>query len=551
MAIEKTIILNAETEDAVKEVKKVDDAIKDTTESTEKLSSELNTTGNDSKKNFGKVEKSAKKGAVGVNTVSAAFKRLGTILKTVAVTSVVAVFTAFASVASKNQVSIDVFTTSMTAVQILFNDIISGGERFKKSTGIFDYFKGIKEEAQGATRLLKEASLAQAELTQKTVESELAAEKERQTRDDLTETFRDRIEASERLLEIIKEQNDTTVDFAKISLNAAQTQFNLNNTIENSIAVIQAQTAVYEAENKAITALSEQRVSHVSLIRDEATQTVESSSIRSEAFLESIAIENELIKFEQNKIQARIELNNLRIEQEQDFLDTINEITGISVEERERLITESENRLLQLRVDNTLEQIELTEIRIQLQDDIVSASKNTLGSLSTIAGQETALGKALLVTKQVAAAAEIAIGISKLQFKATETIAEAAMDGAKATTSVATGAAVTLSAGFPAAIPLLIGYAAAAVGIVASIVQATKTSKQVAAKFGGTGPSIETPQVPTAPQFNIVGTAPENQLANVIQGQQQQPIKTFVVANEQSTAEALERNIIQTASFGN
>lgn len=53
----------------------------------------------------------------------------------------------------------------------------------------------------------------------------------------------------------------------------------------------------------------------------------------------------------------------------------------------------------------------------------------------------------------------------------------------------------------------------------------------------------------TAPEFNTVGSSGINQLAETIQAQQQRPVKTYVVAGEVSTAQALERNIIREAGI--
>lgn len=63
--------------------------------------------------------------------------------------------------------------------------------------------------------------------------------------------------------------------------------------------------------------------------------------------------------------------------------------------------------------------------------------------------------------------------------------------------------------------------------------------------------SINTPSVSTAPPaFNIVGAGGTNQLAEAITGQQQQPVKAFVVSQDVTTAQSLERNIIDGASLG-
>ena len=53
-----------------------------------------------------------------------------------------------------------------------------------------------------------------------------------------------------------------------------------------------------------------------------------------------------------------------------------------------------------------------------------------------------------------------------------------------------------------------------------------------------------------APDFNIVGQSPSNQLAAAVQGQFQQPIKAYVVSKDVTTAQAMDRNIIGTASLG-
>jgi hypothetical protein len=53
-----------------------------------------------------------------------------------------------------------------------------------------------------------------------------------------------------------------------------------------------------------------------------------------------------------------------------------------------------------------------------------------------------------------------------------------------------------------------------------------------------------------APDFNIVGQSPSNQLASAVQGQFQQPIKAYVVSKDVSTAQEMDRNIIGSASLG-
>lgn len=60
---------------------------------------------------------------------------------------------------------------------------------------------------------------------------------------------------------------------------------------------------------------------------------------------------------------------------------------------------------------------------------------------------------------------------------------------------------------------------------------------------GGAAPSM-----PAAPQFNVVGTSGVNQLASTLGSQQ--PVQAFVVANQVTTQQSMDRNIINNASLG-
>ncbi len=66
---------------------------------------------------------------------------------------------------------------------------------------------------------------------------------------------------------------------------------------------------------------------------------------------------------------------------------------------------------------------------------------------------------------------------------------------------------------------------------------------------GGAGGGIDTPTAPSqTPQFNIVGTSGVNQLAQSVA--QERPVKAYVVAGDVTTQQELDRNKVNTASFG-
>ena len=184
----------------------------------------------------------------------------------------------------------------------------------------------------------------------------------------------------------------------------------------------------------------------------------------------------------------------------------------------------------------------------QQTDAMLTQSKaQAVDAAISLFGAETAAGKAAVLAKQLLAAQEM---ISE----ARKTITFSSLVAARSTAAVAEGTAQTAKIGFPQNIPMLIGYALQAVGIIGAISSAVGKSKSVASSLGGGGgstPSIARPQAPASqpPAFNIVGAGAGNQLAETIAGQSQQPIKAFVTSQDVTTAQSLERNIVEGASI--
>ena len=139
--------------------------------------------------------------------------------------------------------------------------------------------------------------------------------------------------------------------------------------------------------------------------------------------------------------------------------------------------------------------------------------------------------------------------------EAKKTITFSSLVAARSSAAVAEGTAQTAKVGFPQNIPLLIGYGLQAAGIISAITSAVSKSKSVASSLGGGGggggSAISTPTAPAsqAPSFNIVGASDTNQLADAIGGQTQQPVQAFVVANDVTTAQSLENNIVEGATL--
>jgi len=66
---------------------------------------------------------------------------------------------------------------------------------------------------------------------------------------------------------------------------------------------------------------------------------------------------------------------------------------------------------------------------------------------------------------------------------------------------------------------------------------------------GGGGGSVPATPQPRTPSFNVVGATETSQLAEAIGEQTQEPVQAYVVANDVTTAQSLENNIVEGATL--
>jgi len=103
------------------------------------------------------------------------------------------------------------------------------------------------------------------------------------------------------------------------------------------------------------------------------------------------------------------------------------------------------------------------------------------------------------------------------------------------------------------AIPGPVGIAAGAVaaaGVLASGYANVKKILAVKTPKGGGGGSAPAGGAPTPPRFNVVGSSQQSQLSESIASQQNAPIRTYVVAQDVTTQQSLDRQIVNNATFG-
>ena len=402
------------------------------------------------------------------------------------------------------------------------------------------------ESAKTNVQLKKSAELA-AVANQGLIEQyDRQAEKLRQIRDDDLQSISDRKKANDELGVVLEEQEKAMLKNVDAILASAQAEFNKNSNQENTIALLEAQNEKTGVLAQIEGFRSEQISNRIALEKE----ALELTSAKSEAE-SNLAIEQKRFNAEQIEDEvSRLEALRLVLEEEQvlELARLQEKINNTAVGTQARLDSEIEFKEKKQEIDNSLFENEraIEEARRKQKED-------TLNKLISLAGAESALGKAALLAKQLIAAQELLIDLGFIKSKAQKAIIAANLEAGKSGAAVAGGFAQTLSLGFPAAIPALVGYAATAVGIVSAIKGAVSSSKKVAASVGGSGggssPSIAAPSV-QAPSFNIVGSSGSNQLAEAIGSQTQAPIKAFVVSSDVTTAQSLDRNIVSGASLG-
>jgi hypothetical protein len=108
--------------------------------------------------------------------------------------------------------------------------------------------------------------------------------------------------------------------------------------------------------------------------------------------------------------------------------------------------------------------------------------------------------------------------------------------------------------GMVAAVPGPVGIALGAVAAAGALASGYASVKKILAVKtpggGGGGGGVGGGSAPAPPQFNIVGQSSTNQLSQTIAGQQNRPIQTYVVGNQVSTQQSLDRNAVATSTFG-
>ena len=399
------------------------------------------------------------------------------------------------------------------------------------------------ETAKANQALEKSAQIAAAQSRILLEQYDRQAELQRQIRDDETKSIAERQAANNELNNILAKQEEEMTKNAKLVKAAAQAQFDLTGKTEDYVAVLEAEAEV-QAVAATVTGFKSEQQVNANALTKEATELT-NAKLESESLLsiEQKRFNAEQIDDELKRLEALKEIDILEAEQEtirlQAIVDNANAGTQAKIDAQIALDDFTEqSRQTGITRDN-----EITQAKIANEKMLTATKQKALDDLIAIGGAETKFGKAMFLLKQ-------ALAIKEMIMEAKKTITFSSIAAAKSTVAVAEGTAQTAKVGFPQNIPLLIGYAAQAAGIIGAIKSATGTAKSAVSGIGGGGGSIVEPTAPSAPPaFNVVGASGTNQLADAIGSQTQRPARAYVVSNDVTTAQEMDRNIIEGASI--
>ena len=200
-----------------------------------------------------------------------------------------------------------------------------------------------------------------------------------------------------------------------------------------------------------------------------------------------------------------------RISLEKELADTVKEAQEAEAERINDLL-EKKLEAAKIEADLKKQQVELAK-----QQDA-----ETLNNLISVVGEGSKIGKAAAVAQATIS------GIEGVQ------------------NAYTTAQSSPITALFPAYPLIQAGLAAAFSG------KQIQSILSVNDKGGGGSPSVgsSAPSAPQAPDFNVVGASDTNQLAQAIGQDKKEPVKAYVVSNDVTNAQALDRNIVQGASIG-
>ena len=443
--------------------------------------------------------------------------------------------------------------------------------------------KSAYEQAKANTELQNAAQLAEANQARLVEQYDRQAEKLRQVRDEERNSVTDRIKANDDLNKVLNNQETAMLAQADAQIKAANATLAQNNKIENQVALTNA-LANREGVLAQIEGLrSEQKANDLALNKELLDLTKSKQEAETQLAIDQKQFDAERLKDEEAILLAKKSALEFAQKQELERLQNVIETTKQGTQARidaeneyaakkqeiENQITTTQDEIDTYRFNKKLEKeqliIENDALAFEAKLEALTEQERLITEATNISEEErTALLKAnkearVKIGEEEAAAKQKALQSMSSGLKTAATLLGESTAAGKAAAIAATTidtiqSGVSAFKGMVSAVPGPVGIAlgaVAAAGALASGYASVKKILAVKTPNGGGGGAAPSGGGVSAPSFNVVGNSGVNQLAETMAGKSAQaPIQAYVVANDVTTAQGLNRNIVTNASLG-
>ena len=333
-------------------------------------------------------------------------------------------------------------------------------------------------------------------------------------------TAQERIAFLEEAGKISEDLAAKETEVAKLRLEAKLTENSLTKSNKDDLnEAAQLEASVIQLETQRLN-LQKRLSTELLTARREA-----SAQAKKDAKEEPVVVDEKLKKIleiqkaykqKQEDADAETELQKIALEEERKLAEL--DRLKATEEQKAEVIAFYQNKIQDVKDKNAKQDEELGKLRTQ---QALGDAKNTFNQIAQLAGKDSKVGKAMA-------------------------IASATISGVQGVMNAYTTAQKSpITAAFPAYPTIQASLA----GLVAAKNIAAIKSINPSGGGGGSIPTQSSGGGSTPPAFNVVGQSGETQLADAIGSQTQRPSRAYVVSNDVTTAQEMDRNIIEGASI--
>ena len=397
-----------------------------------------------------------------------------------------------------------------------------------------EFGKEISDDAAAAAKIADQRANAEKKARDLIVERAESERKIAELREKAVNkdkfTAQERIKFLEEAGRVSDELAAKEVEVAKLRLEAKQTENaltksnkdDLNEAAQLEASVIQLETQRLNLQKRLSTELltsrREEAAANKALV-DEENKRNEEAAAKEEKRLTDIEKIQEAYRQKQKDKDAQTELEKINLEEERKLAEL--DRLGATEEQKQSIIDFYNGKRLDNKIALDKAEVEIDKNTAKAKQENLAKVGNALSSFSELAGKETAAGKALAIAS---------------------TLIQTYQSAQSSYASLA---------GIPVVGPAL-GVAAAGAAVFAGFKQIQNIKKTKVPGGGGGGSAGGGGSVgaaPTPPSFNVVGSSETSVLSDSVASQTKEPVQAYVVSNDVTSAQSLERGIVDGATI--